>query len=423
MRKEIVVRMISREMAGTYAARRPRRLVLALILGSLTGLGPFSIDTYLPSLPLLANSLHLTTSTAQLSLTACLLGLALGQLIAGPISDALGRRRPLQVGLLIYAAASAMCVWTSSIGLFIALRFFQGLAGSAGIVIARAVARDHFEGKELTRFFALLMLVNGVAPVLAPVIGAQLLRFTSWRGIFAVLALLSIAMWIAVWVALPESLPPQRRVQGGLLATAGGLGSLLKNTEFMGYVLAQGFAFAAMFGYISGSSFVLQEEYRVSPQVFSLIFAVNGAGIILAGQVGARASLRWDERRALAASLAVAAAGSLALLAAVLGRAGLAAVLVPLFVVVAIAGAIGTTCNSLALQNQGRAAGSASAWLGVAGMLFGALVSPLVGLGYRIAVSMAVVIVVCHLSATLAYWLLAARRRGAGAGETMSQRV
>ncbi|MBX6396355.1 MAG: multidrug effflux MFS transporter [Alicyclobacillaceae bacterium] len=403
--------MISRDIAGTPAAGRPRRFILALMLGSLTGLGPFTIDMYLPSLPALANDFHVTTSMAQLSLTACLLGLALGQLVAGPVSDARGRRRPLLVGLLVYAAASAMCSWTASMGLFVVLRFLQGLAGSTGIVIARAVARDYFAGKELTRFFALLMLVNGAAPVLAPVAGGQLLRVTSWHGVFVVLALLGLVLWLVVLLALPESLPPQRRVQGGLRATAGGLGSLLTNAEFMGYVLAQGFAFAAMFGYISGSSFVLQEEYGVSAQAYSVIFAVNGVGIIFAGQASARASMRWGERRVLAVSLVIAVAGSLALFAAVLSGAALAVVLASLFVVVAIVGTVNTTCSSLALQNQGRIAGSASAWLGVAGMLIGAAAAPLVGLGgNHTAVPMAAVIAFCHFSAALAYGLLAARR-------------
>ncbi|MDI3256459.1 MAG: multidrug effflux MFS transporter [Kyrpidia sp.] len=416
--------MNSRELAGTPAAGRPRRFILALMLGSLTGLGPFTIDMYLPSLPALADDLHVTTSMAQLSLTACLLGLALGQLAAGPISDALGRRKPLLWGLLFYAAASALCAWTTSMGVLVALRFLQGLAGSAGIVIARAIARDHFEGRELTRFFALLMLVNGAAPVLAPVAGGQLLRVTSWHGVFVVLALLSVALWLAALFALPESLLPQRRVQGGLRATVGALGILLTNPEFMGYVLTQGLAFAAMFAYISGSSFVLQEEYGVSPQGFSVIFAVNGVGIIFAGQAGARASMLWGERRVLAVSLAFGVAGSLALLVAVISRAGLAAVVASLFVVVAIVGAVSTTCNSLALQNQGHVAGSASAWLGVAGMLIGAMASPLVGLGgSRTAVPMAAVILVCHVLAALSYGLLTARRRGMPAAKTMSKRM
>lgn len=403
---------VLQETSGRQGARQPHRLFLALILGCLTGLGPFSIDMYLPSLPSLANSFHVNTSLAQLSLTSCLFGLAVGQLIAGPISDALGRRRPLLWGLFVYAAAAAMCAKTTSIGLFIAFRFLQGLAGSAGLVIARAIARDYFGGKELTRFFALLMIISGAAPVLAPVTGGQILRFTSWHGVFVVLTLLGIALWLVVLLALPESLPLQRRVQGGLWETVGALGSLITNPEFMGYVLAQGFASAAMFGYIAGSSFVLQEEYKVSPQLFSLIFATNGIGLILAGQAAARASLRWDEQRALAVALAVAAGGSLALLATILGRMDLAMVLVSLFVVVAITGAIGTTCSSLALQEQGRVAGSASAWLGVAGMLIGALVSPLVGLGGgRIAVSMAIVILLCHYTGIFSYWLLSRRIR------------
>ncbi|WP_067932553.1 multidrug effflux MFS transporter [Alicyclobacillus kakegawensis] len=392
------------------AVRGSRRVLLAVILGSLTGLGPFSIDMYLPALPSMAADMHAGTSVAQLSLTACLLGLALGQLAAGPISDAMGRRRPLLLGLALYAVASALCAWTGSIWTLVCIRFFQGLAGASGIVIARAVARDHFQGLELTRFFALLMLVNGAAPVLAPVVGGQLLRVTSWHGVFVVLCLLGIVFWLAVLLFLPESLPEQRRTTGGLKRTASSLGGLLRDVEFVGFVLAQGMAFAAMFGYISGSSFVLQELFHVSPQTFSVIFAVNGLGIIAAGQVAARTAGRFGERRVLAVGLALAAAAGIALLAGAVCGAGLELVLPALFVAVASVGCINTTCGSLALQNHGQRAGSASAWLGVSGMLLGSVASPLVGLGgSRTALPMALVMAVCHLLAGLFYLTLVQR--------------
>ncbi|CAB3391652.1 multidrug effflux MFS transporter [Kyrpidia spormannii] len=390
---------------------RPRRGILALVLGGLTGLGPFTVDMYLPSLPVLAEDFRVGASTVQLSLMACLLGLASGQLVAGPISDARGRRGPVLVGLLIYALASVMAAWVGRIEGFIALRFVQGMAGSAGIVIARAIARDHFEGPELTRFFALLMVVNGAAPVLAPVIGGQILRVTSWRGVFLVLGGLGILLWLTVWGLLAETHPPHRRVRGGVRATIGTLGQLLKNAEFLGYVLAQGFAFAAMFSYISGSSFVLQQEYGVSAQGFSAVFAVNGIGIVLSGQIAARAAVRWGERRVLGVSLVVAVLGSLLLLGGVMARAGLALVLPTLFVAIAVVGAISTMCTSLALQDHGRVAGSAAAWLGVSGQLIGGLVTPLVGLGPgRIAITMAGLIMICHLFAAVVYKLLSGRR-------------
>ncbi|MCL6632051.1 MAG: multidrug effflux MFS transporter [Alicyclobacillus herbarius] len=399
--------------AQTRPATGPRRMRLAVVLGCLTGLGPFSIDMYLPALPSLASDLKVSPSLAQLSLTACLLGLALGQLVAGPISDALGRRRPLLCGLAVYAAASGLCAWTHAIWALVFIRFFQGLAGASGIVIARAVARDHFAGVELTRFFALLMLVNGAAPVLAPIVGGQLLRLTSWHGIFIVLCLLGVVFWMASMFFLPESLPPEGRTSGGWSTTIRSLGGLLRDVEFVGFVLAQGMAFAAMFGYISGSSFVLQELYGVSPQGFSVIFAVNGLGIIAAGQLAARVSMRFGERRVLAVGLGLAAAAGLLLVVGALWHAGLTLVLIGLFVAVASIGCISTTCGSLALQNHGKRAGSASAWLGVSGMLLGSVASPLVGIGgSHMALPMAVVIAVCHLLAGLCYWLFASRPSG-----------
>jgi DHA1 family bicyclomycin/chloramphenicol resistance-like MFS transporter len=404
------------ESVTTGRPRLRRRLRLALVLGSLTGLGPFSIDMYLPSLPSLARDLHASTSVAQLSLTACLLGLALGQLIAGPISDAHGRRRPLMLGLLVYALASGLCALTTSIWLLVVLRLIQGLAGAAGIVIARAIARDHYAGSELTRFFGLLMLVNGVAPILAPVAGGQLLRITSWHGVFIVLSLLGLALLTAVVLTLPESLPSERRTTGGMRVTLRTFRRLISDGEFIGYVLAQGLAFAAMFAYISGSPFVLQDLFGVSAQTFSLIFATNGLGLIISGQVSARSAMRWGERRVLLTGLGLASAASLALLAAILGHADLRVILPALFVAVASVGTISTMSSSLALQNHGQEAGSASALIGVAGMLTGAVATPVVGLhGSHTALPMGIVIVVCHLSAALCYLVLVAGRRSTSA--------
>ncbi|MNC02909.1 Bicyclomycin resistance protein [compost metagenome] len=381
-----------------------------MILGALSAFGPLSLDMYLPSLPALARDLGSTASLAQLSLTFCLLGLAVGQLLAGPLSDVRGRRGPLLVSLLVYAAASLACVYSPDIWTFCALRLVQGLAGAAGIVLSRAVVRDMYTGTELTRCFAMLMLVNGAAPVLAPILGAQLLAWTSWRGIFMILAAIGAIMLASVWLWLPETLPRERRASGGLPQTLSAFRELFRDRRFVGLALSQGFMYAAMFAYISGSPFVLQDLYSMSPQGFSLVFAVNGVGIILAGQTAGRLAGRVREERLFAAGIAMGLAGGLGLLISVLADAGLAAILCCLFLVVSSIGIASTSGTSLAMEHYGHAAGSASALLGLVSFIAGGIVSPLVGLGGQgTALPMGALIAAAEVGAVLCYAVLAGR--------------
>ncbi|MCU6712356.1 multidrug effflux MFS transporter [Paenibacillus sp. J5C_2022] len=382
---------------NTESLSRPatasRRLTMAVMLGALASIGPLSIDMYLPALPTLAEEMHTGPSMAQLSLTACLIGIALGQLIVGPISDVRGRRAPLLIGVSAYAIISLLCVFTPGILSFIALRFLQGFAGAAGIVIARACVRDMYSGVELTKFFALLMLINGAAPILAPMIGAEVLNHTSWRGVFAVLSVLGVLLLLGVLLVLKETLPLERRSSGGLRTALATFRNLLSNSQFMGYALTQGLVMAAMFAYISGSSFVLQEIYHVTPRTYSWLFGLNGAGLILATQVAGRLAGKLETRSLLKAGLAVTSAGSVLLLAAVLLKLGLGAVATAFFLVVSSVGIIATATTSLALQDQGRTAGSASALLGMMSFIFGGMAAPLVGLGgENTAVPLAIVI-------------------------------
>ncbi|MDQ0495919.1 multidrug effflux MFS transporter [Paenibacillus brasilensis] len=387
---------------------KSRILWVAFVLGALSAFGPLSIDMYLPSLPTLADNLHTTTSLAQLSLTACLLGLAVGQLVAGPLSDVRGRRGPLVISLILYAAASLLCVFAPNIGLLITLRFVQGLTGSAGIVISRAVARDLYSGKELTRFFSLLMLVNGVAPIAAPVLGGVILNFVSWRGVFMVLCLVGVAMLIAVVLGLPETLPVNRRSSGGLKQTLSTLGHLFADRRFMGYAFSQALITGAMFAYIAGSPFVLQDIFGVSPQTYSIIFAVNGLGIVLFSQLTGRLVGRFSERQLLLSGLVIAVVAGISLLTVALTGGQLFAVLVPLFFIVSCVGIVSTTTTSLAMQSQQRSAGSASAMLGLLPLLLGSIASPLVGLGSGTTpVPMAVVIAIAEIGALLSFLVLA----------------
>ncbi|WP_106768706.1 multidrug effflux MFS transporter [Paenibacillus faecalis] len=386
------------------------RLRMILILGSLSAFGPLSLDMYLPSLPELAGSMNTTTSLAQLSLTACLIGLAAGQLLSGPLSDIRGRRFPLLIGMVVYGAASLLCAFSTSIEMLIAFRFIQGLAGSAGIVISRAIVRDMYSGTELTKFFSMLMLVNGAAPILSPIIGGQLLKFTSWRGVFIVLTFIGAAMLLAVLFGLPETLSREKRSKGGISSTLSTFGALIRDRRFISLALCQGFVSAAMFAYISGSPFVLQDIFGVSPQSFGIIFAVNGIGIIIASQMTGRLAGRVHERVLFRSGITLASIGGLNLLLAIVSEAGLAFILPSLFIVVASVGIVNTAGASLALQNYGHAAGSASALLGLLSYILGALIMPLVGImGSGTAIPMGLVIIGADLGAILCYLLLVSK--------------
>ncbi|NRF93453.1 multidrug effflux MFS transporter [Paenibacillus frigoriresistens] len=390
---------------------RSSRLWIVLVLGSLASFGPLSLDMYLPALPVLANDLHTTTSLAQMSLTACMLGLSIGQLIAGSVSDVRGRRMPLLIGLVIYAISSVLCMFSPTIWVFLGLRFVQGMAGAAGIVISRAIVRDMYEGVELTKFFALLMLVNGSAPILAPIVGGQILQFTSWRGVFLVLSLIGVVMLFATVLSLKETHPPERRSKGGLANTVRTFGGLLTDRMFMGYALTQGLVFAGMFAYISGSPFVLQDIFGVSPQMFSLCFAINGLGVIIAGQITGKLAGKVSNPRLLAGGLAIAAFGGLLLLISTLIGAGLYAILVAFFFIVSSVGPVSVATSSLALQNQGKTAGSAAALLGLLSFIIGGLVAPLVGIGgSQTAIPLGIIIAVMEIGAILCFILLTRKK-------------
>jgi MFS transporter, DHA1 family, multidrug resistance protein len=385
-----------------------RRLGLILVLGALTAFGPMSIDMYLPAFPTLTQHFQTGPAQVQLTLTACLAGLALGQLAYGPVSDALGRRRPLYGGLVAYTLASLLCAVAPSVEVLAGLRFVQGLGGAAGIVIARAVVRDLYDGVAAARFFSVLMLVNGLAPMLAPLAGSEVMRLSSWTGVFVVLAGYGLVLLAGAVTGLPETLPPQRRRTGGLTDTVQTFGRLGRDRAFLGYALCGGLVFAAMFAYISGSSFVLQEIYGVSPQAFSLVFGVNALGIVLVGQLNAVLLHRFSPGFLLTTMLGVHLLGAVGVLAAVLsGSHQLYWLLPPLFLTVASIGVVLPNTTALALQGHPDAAGSASALLGLGQYVFGAAAAPLVGLGGAgTAVPMAVVIGTLSVGANLALHLL-----------------
>ncbi|NGM83763.1 multidrug effflux MFS transporter [Paenibacillus sp. 7124] len=390
------------------STKNVNRLRLVLLLGAFSALGPLTIDMYLPSFPEIAADFGTRASLVQLSLTACLVGLGLGQIIMGPLSDVHGRRRPIIISLILYLIASFVCAVSPNIVYFIAARFIQGFAASAGIVISRAIIRDVYSGPELTKFFSLLMLVNNIFPLIAPVAGGSVIAFTSWVGVFVVLGTVGLVLVILATLNLKETLPAQKRISGNFGELIRGIRTLLKDREFTGYALAQGIMIGGVFAYVSGTPFIYQNIYGASPQLFAILFGSNGISLILGSQIVGRFTHVISERRFLRYGLLLSGASSLAALIVILLNGPLLALVIPLFFFVASIGTTSTASFSLAMGSQSHMAGSASALLGLLPFLLGAFTSPLVGIaGEYTAVPMGVIILSTSLLAILAYFGLA----------------
>lgn len=396
--------------------RSPAGLPGTLVLGGLTALPSLSMDMYLPTLPDIARSLATPAATIVLTLAGALAGQALGQLVAGPMSDRWGRRRLLLPGMIGYVAVTALCALAADAALLIVARVLQGCAGGAVVVVARAVVRDRYAGAAMARFTSTLMLISGLAPIVAPLIGGQLLRFTNWHGVFGVLTAFGVLLAFATWRHLPETLPPERRHTAGAVAALRTMRGLLADRVFTGYILTGGLAFAVLFAYISASPFVIQEVYGASPQTYSLLFGVNSVGLLVVGQVNGRLLAdRFSLDRVLAAGIAVLAAAALALLmltTGVVGAVGLLPAAIALFVLMSAMGVMLPNTSAQALTRTPDAAGSASALLGTSTLVMGAVASPLVGLaGEHTAVPMAVVQLCCAVLAGLCLLALCVRGR------------
>jgi MFS transporter, DHA1 family, multidrug resistance protein len=385
---------------------RPRLIVL----GALSSFGPLSMDMYLPGLPALSRDLGASAAAAQLTITACMLGLGLGQLVAGPVSDSLGRRRPLIAGVVAYSVASLACAASPSVTVLVAMRLLEGMAGGVGIVIARAIVRDLSGGAVAARMFALLTAITGVAPVCAPLLGGQLLAFTSWRGVFGVLTAVGVPLVAATLIWLPETLPPTDRHGGGLAHTLRTFARLLSDRRFVPYALSFSLAFASMFAYISGSSFVLENVYGATPQGYSLVFAVNSGGLIAMSHVSGRLVGRSGPVALLRGGLIGTALFALGALAATVTHAPLLVLLGCLFALMCTMGLVMPNGVAAAMSEQEGVLGAASALIGVGQFGAGALVAPLVGLGgSHDAVPMGIVIAVAGVAAILVGFLLAPR--------------
>jgi DHA1 family bicyclomycin/chloramphenicol resistance-like MFS transporter len=391
-----------------------RRAAIILMLGGMWTLGTFATDLFLPAMPAAAAALGASESALALSLTTFLIGLGLGQLIAGPMSDSRGRRPVLLAGLVVVTASAVACLVAPTVEVLIAVRLVQGMAAAFGLAVPNAMVTDYARGREAARLFSWIVIIGGVAPVVAALAGAQTLQLLGWRGPFALLAAIGVLALVCVAVWLPESLPRERRSAGGVRAAFRTIGVLSRDAPFMGYTLSAALVYVAFFAYLGGSTFVYQTVYGVSASTYSVLFAVNALGMLAAGQANHRLLARFSPRSLLAVALtAFAVAGVAVLVAALLPDLGLWALAVPCFVIVAGMGVILPDLTALTLSLHPEVAGTAAAYFGALRLALGALAFPLIGIGGSVgAVPMGVLAAVGGSGALVLFALTARRTRG-----------
>ncbi len=374
------------------------KLFLVLLLGVLSAFGPFVVDLYLPSLPQLASFFETSASMTQLTLTTAMIGLAVGQLLLGPLSDKFGRKIPLIISLVIYIISTVLIVYAPNIESMIVLRVIQGLSSAGSVVISRAVATDLYRGREMTRFFGLLMTINGIAPIISPILGSLLLEYISWKGVFVFLALIGVIVLLFCF-RLKESLSIENRLQGSIFATFSTFGVIIKNRLFMSYVGIESFLLGAMFAYIAASPFILQSFYGLSAFIFSLCFGANGAALVIGANIGGK----LPNRQALAIGILAFVVAALYTIAVLIIQPHWLFVEIGFFAMLLLMGITFPAISTLAMESERQYAGSASALLGFAPFFLGGIVSPLVGIG-NIFYSTALVILACGVLGLAIYW-------------------
>ena len=374
------------------------KLFLVLLLGVLSAFGPFVVDLYLPSLPQLATFFETSASMTQLTLTTAMIGLAVGQLLLGPLSDKFGRKIPLIISLVIYIISTVLIVFSPNIETMIVLRVIQGLSSAGSVVISRAIATDLYRGREMTRFFGLLMTINGIAPIISPILGSLLLEYISWKGVFVFLALIGVIVLFFCF-RLKESLSVENRLQGSIFATFSTFGVIIKNRLFMSYVGIESFLLGAMFAYIAASPFILQSFYGLSAFIFSLCFGANGAALVIGANIGGK----LPNRQALAIGVLAFVVAALYTIAVLIIQPYWLFVEIGFFAMLLLMGITFPAISTLAMESERQYAGSASALLGFAPFFLGGIVSPLVGIG-NIFYSTALVILACGVLGLAIYW-------------------
>lgn len=376
------------------------RLFLVLFLGVLAGIGPFVMDLYLPALPSVVTYFNTSMPTVQLSLTSCMVGLALGQIMIGPISDKFGRKLPLLLCISVFAASGIGIAMTDNMQTLIEFRFLQGLSSAGGVVIARAAAADLYEGPEMARFFALLMSVNGVAPIIAPVVGSMLLELTDWRGIFAFQAAMGIALVLAC-LRFHESLTEAKKHQGKLLSSYLNYLEIIKNRPFMLLIGILSFMTAGLIAYIAASPFIFQEHYHLSSLAFSLYFALNAAGFTIGAHLAGKIPQKTGIKIGVMGGVLV----GLLLYVLLLTDGSFWLIEFCLFAYGFTYGILAPGASSLAIAMGRQYAGSASAIAGFFPILMGGIISPLVGIGDSF-VTFGFIILVSTILALFSWWII-----------------
>ncbi len=386
-------------------------LIAAVVL--ISAVGPLATDMYVPSFPRVAHDLAATAGEVSLTLTSFFLGMGLGQIIGGPVSDQLGRRRPLVGGILLTLVASVACALAPSIPLMVLARLAQGFGGGWSVVVARAVIVDLAQGPQLVQVMNLLMGVGGIGPIVAPLLGAVIQHVWMWRGAFWVLSLAAVFMLVGALAVIPESLPPERRHSGGFTAFATAARVVLGQRAFIGYMLVNASAFLGLFAYVSTSAFVLQVMNGLSPITYSLVFAGNATGMTIATLTSARLASRVPTRRVILGGQALALTGALEMLiGAIFFDMPLAMAMVGFFCIMVGQGFTGANGGALASQQVPQYAGTASAVLGLAQSLAAAIAPPLAGLGgTTTAAPMAILMVVGAAGSLFSLLVIAAPRR------------
>lgn len=382
------------------------KFFLLILLGMLTAFGPFVTDMYLPSLPAMGEYFNTTSSMVQLGLTTSMIGLAVGQLFFGPLSDRYGRRLPLLVAMWLFIGSTLCCLFSQSIGQFVAFRLVQGIAGAGGIVISRSIATDKYSGHELAKMLAVIGAINGIAPVAAPIVGGVFTESIGWQGIFCILLVLGIILLLSSY-RFHESLPREQRITSGWGKTFRSFGTVLKDRSYVCYVLQMGFAQGVLFAYIASSPFIVQQHYGFSPLAFSLCFAINAVAIGVAAALSVK--FKRPAGSTLTGCTGMLVVSVIECIALMSGCSfwiyeGL------LLVLLGMMGLTFTSTTALAMECQRHNAGTASALLGATGFAFGGIVSPLVGLG-NILTSTGITFVVCACCSMLCMLIALGRRR------------
>lgn len=385
-------------MTAAPARELPSRRRLLILLGALSAFGPLSFDMYLPGLPQLTSDLGAGETGGQLSLSLSLLGLGLGQVVVGPLSDQLGRRRPLLIGVSLFTVATLACALAPNLAFVLVARFLGGFGGGAGSVLARSMVRDLYSGRDAARAFGITALIFGVTPVVAPLLGALLMTVTGWRGIFVAIALWGVALLVAA-LRLPETLPPDRRHDAGVTSLFSEFPRVLRDRSFLAPALVLTIGFQPLSLYLAMSTFALQKGHGLDPQQFGYMFAANSVGILLLGRLNLRLVDTLGPLRVLTWTVLLSIASCVSVAVAAYLGASVWWVLVPLFFAISAAGPLLPNATTLALEGQAHAVGSAAACLGLLQTLFGALIPPAVSLlgvtPQLMGLSMAIASILC----------------------------